>query len=113
MSQAFTIIDVETTGGDPRKDRITEIAIYRYDGNEVIESFVSLVNPEMPIPDFITRITGIDNDMVREAPRFYEIARKVVEITEDSIFVAHNARFDYSFMQKEFRRLGYRFSRKQ
>ncbi|MEZ4851911.1 MAG: exonuclease domain-containing protein [Bacteroidia bacterium] len=113
MSQAFTIIDVETTGGDPRKDRITEIAIYRYDGNEVIESFVSLINPEMPIPDFITRITGIDNDMVREAPRFYEIARKVVEITEDSIFVAHNARFDYSFIQKEFRRLGYRFSRKQ
>jgi DNA polymerase-3 subunit epsilon len=113
MSQAFAIIDVETTGGDPRKDRITEIAIYKYDGKKVVDTFVSLVNPGIQIPDFITRITGIDNDMVKEAPRFYEIAREIVEITQDTIFVAHNARFDYSFIQKEFRSLGYTFTRKQ
>ncbi|RMG62964.1 MAG: DNA polymerase III subunit epsilon [Bacteroidetes bacterium] len=109
----YTIIDVETTGGDPRRDRLTEIAIYRYDGTEVIDSFTSLVNPGQPIPEFITRITGIDNDMVRDAPPFYEIARRVVEITEGAVFVAHNVRFDYSFIQKEYRQLGYTFSRKQ
>lgn len=109
----YTIIDIETTGGDPKVDRITEIAIYLHDGEKVIDTFVSLVNPEMPIPAFITGITGIDNEMVRSAPKFYEIAKRIVEITEGAIFVAHNVRFDYSFVQKEFRNLGYTFSRKQ
>lgn len=109
----YSIIDIETTGGDPKVDRITEIAIYLHDGEKVIDSYVSLVNPEMPIPEFITRITGIDNEMVREAPKFYEIAKRIVEITEGAVFVAHNVRFDYSFVQKEFRTLGYTFSRKQ
>lgn len=109
----YSIIDIETTGGDPKVDRITEIAVYLHDGKSVIDSYVSLVNPEMPIPEFITRITGIDNEMVREAPKFYEIAKRIVEITEGAVFVAHNVRFDYSFVQKEFRTLGYTFSRKQ
>ncbi|MEO0896344.1 MAG: exonuclease domain-containing protein [Bacteroidota bacterium] len=109
----FAIIDLETTGGDPSSDRITEIAIYRYRGGEIIDSFSSLVNPRMPIPDFITRITGIDNNMVKDAPKFYEVAKRVVEITEGAIFVAHNVRFDYSFIQKEFRQLGYTYTRPQ
>ncbi len=109
----YAIIDVETTGGDPKSERITEIAIVLHDGQQVVETFSSLVNPEVPIPDFITRITGIDNEMVRGAPKFYEVARRVVELTEGALFVAHNARFDYSFVQKEFRRLGYTFIRKQ
>ncbi len=109
----YAIIDIETTGGDPKVDRITEIAIYLHDGKQVMDSFVSLVNPEMPIPDFITRITGINNEMLKDAPKFYEIARRIVEITEQAIFVAHNVRFDYSFVQKEFRNLGYTFSRRQ
>lgn len=113
QSERYAIIDVETTGGDPKRERITEIAIVLHDGQQVIDQFQSLVNPEVPIPDFITRVTGIDNDMVRDAPRFFEIARQVVEMTEGAIFVAHNARFDYSFVQKEFRRLGYTFTRKQ
>jgi DNA polymerase-3 subunit epsilon len=108
----YSIIDIETTGGDPRMDRITEIAIYRHDGEKILDHFTSLVNPERPIPEFITRITGINNDMVREAPRFYEIAKEIVEITEGTVFVAHNVRFDYSFVQKEFRMLGYTYSRK-
>lgn len=109
----FAIIDLETTGGDPSSDRIIEIAIARYNGEEIVESFTSLVNPGMPITEFITRITGITNEMVREAPKFYEIARRVVEMTQDTVFVAHNVRFDYSFIQKEFRQLGYTFSRPQ
>ncbi len=109
----YTIIDIETTGGDPRKDRITEIAAYRYDGSQIIDTFESLINPEIPIPPYITRITGIDNEMVRSAPKFYEIAKKLVEITQDAVFVAHNVRFDYSFIQKEFRNLGYTFTRRK
>ncbi len=111
--QIYTIIDIETTGGDPKKDRITEIAAYRYDEERVVDSFESLINPEIPIPPFITRITGIDNEMVRNAPKFYEIAKKLVEITQDAVFVAHNVRFDYSFIQKEFRNLGYTYTRRK
>lgn len=110
---SYTIIDLETTGGDPKRDRITEVAIYRYDGEKIVNEFHSLVNPGVPIPALITRITGIDNEMVREAPPFYEIAKEIVEITQQAVFVAHNARFDYSFLQREFRQLGYTFSRKQ
>ena len=113
MSKRYAIIDVETTGGDPKRERITEIAIVLHDGTQVIDQFQSLVNPEVPIPDFITQVTGISNAMVQDAPKFYEVARQVVELTEGAIFVAHNARFDYSFVQKEFRRLGYTFTRKQ
>lgn len=109
----YAIVDIETTGGDPKSDRITEIAIYLHNGQEVIDSFVSLVNPDVPIPEFITRITGIDNEMVKNAPRFYEIARRVVEITDQAVFVAHNVQFDYAFVQKEFRSLGYTFVKKQ
>ena len=109
----FAIIDIETTGGDPKSDRITEIAVIRHNGKEVVDSFTSLVNPLMPIPHHITRITGIDNAMVADAPKFFEIAKRVVEITQDTIFVAHNVRFDYSFIQKEFRQLGYTYTRPQ
>lgn len=113
MDKEYVIIDVETSGGDPRTDRITEIAIYRFNGKKVVDSFVSLINPTVPIPDFITRITGITNEMVKDSPKFYEVAKRIVEITQDAVFVAHNARFDYGFVQKEFRQLGYTFSRKQ
>ncbi|HNG12479.1 MAG TPA: 3'-5' exonuclease, partial [Saprospiraceae bacterium] len=109
----FAVIDIETTGGRADRDRITEIGIVITDGNTVFDSFESLVNPEMGIPPYITQLTGIDNEMVEDAPRFYEIAKKIVELTEDTIFVAHNVRFDYGFIQEEFRRLGYSFSKKK
>ncbi|MEL6134540.1 MAG: exonuclease domain-containing protein, partial [Bacteroidota bacterium] len=109
----FAIIDIETTGGDPKVDRITEIAVIRYNGKEIVDSFTSLINPEMPIPPYITRITGIDNDMIKDAPKFYEVAKEIVEITQGTVFVAHNVRFDYSFVQKEFRQLAYTFTRPQ
>jgi DNA polymerase III subunit epsilon len=107
----YAIVDIETTGGSARNERITEIAVYLHDGNEITEEFVSLVNPERNIPYFITNLTGITNEMVENAPRFYEIARKLIEMTEGRTFVAHNARFDYSFIRQEYKSLGYNFKR--
>lgn len=108
----YAIIDVETTGGRASRHRITEIAIVLHDGQKVIDRWSSLVNPETYIPAGITELTGITQAMVEDAPKFYEIAKEVVERTQDAIFVAHNARFDYSFVQEEFRRLGYTYTRK-
>jgi DNA polymerase III subunit epsilon len=107
----YSIIDIETTGGSPKTEKITEIAILIHDGVNVINEFCTLVNPEKKIPGFITGITGISDEMVANAPKFYEIARKVVEITENKIFVAHNAAFDYGFIFEEYRNLGYAFER--
>ena len=109
----YAIIDVETTGGRADRDKITEIAIVLHDGREVIKTFDTLINPERSIPENITRITNITNEMVAEAPRFYEVAKEIVELTEGAIFVAHNVRFDYSFIKHEFKRLGYTFTRRQ
>ena len=108
----YAIIDLETTGGQPTQDRITEIAIYIHDGEKIVDEYATLLNPGRAIPPFITQLTGITNDMVSDAPRFHEVARKVVEMTEGCVFVAHNVRFDYSFMKKEFADLGYNYSRK-
>ncbi len=108
----YAIIDLETTGGQPTQDRITEIAIYIHDGEKIVDEYATLLNPGRGIPPFITQLTGITNDMVSDAPRFHEVARKVVEMTEGCVFVAHNVRFDYSFLKKEFADLGYNYSRK-
>ncbi len=108
----FAIIDIETTGNTYKYGQITEIAIYQHNGSEITDSFSSLVKPEMDIPLFITRLTGISNEMVANAPRFYEIARKIVEMTAGRTFVAHNVHFDYKFVKEEFKRLGYDFNRK-
>ena len=109
--EMYAIIDIETTGGSSRIEKITEIAIYLHDGNQVTGEFVSLVNPERNIPYFITNLTGITNEMVEDAPRFYEIAKTIVELTEGRTFVAHNARFDYSFIREEFKSLGFNYKR--
>jgi len=108
----YAIIDIETTGQSATKGKITEIAIYIHNGFEITDSFSSLINPECYIPGFITSLTGIDNEMVRNAPKFYEIARRIVEMTHDKVFVAHNVSFDYRFIQEEFKRLGYDYQRK-
>jgi DNA polymerase-3 subunit epsilon len=107
----YAIIDIETTGGSARIEKITEIAIYLHDGNQITDEFVTLVNPERNIPYFITNLTGITNEMVEDAPRFYEIAKRIVELTEGRTFVAHNARFDYSFIREEFKSLGFNYKR--
>jgi len=107
----FAVVDIETTGGSARLERITEIAIYIHDGEHIVEEYSTLINPERNIPYFITSMTGITNEMVEDAPKFFEVARRIVEMTEGHVFVAHNARFDYSFIRQEFAMLGYSFKR--
>jgi DNA polymerase-3 subunit epsilon len=97
----YAIVDIETTGGGATS-RITEIAIFRYDGTKVVDTFHSLVNPEMYIPPFITKLTGIDNAMVQDSPTFYDIQDSVRQFTKDAWFVAHNVKFDYGFIKREF-----------
>ncbi len=109
----FAIIDVEASGGNPKKDKLTEIAIFIHNGKRVIEQYCTLINPETYIPPFISALTGISNEMVAEAPTFPQIADKINELTQGRIIVAHNARFDYTFISNEFKRVGIRFQRKQ
>jgi DNA polymerase-3 subunit epsilon len=109
----YAIVDIETTGGSPKTEKITEIAILLFDGNSIVHEFSTLINPEKEIPYYITALTGITNEMVATAPKFYEVAKDIVELTENKIFVAHNSSFDYSFLRNEFRQLGYEFKRDQ
>lgn len=108
----YAVVDIETTGAS---NKVTEIAIFIYDDEKkaVVEEFSSLVNPECTIPPFITNLTGIDNDMVATAPRFFEIAKDVYNITKDRIFVAHSVGFDYNIIRSEFKELGADFRRKK
>lgn len=106
----YAILDIETTGGQYNEEGITEIAIYRFDGHEVVDQFSSLINPEIPIQPFVVKLTGINNAMLQSAPKFFEVAKRIIEITQDTILVAHNASFDYRILRTEFRRLGYDFN---
>ncbi|QCR21689.1 exonuclease domain-containing protein [Pontibacter sp. SGAir0037] len=108
----YAIIDIETTGSQPAQDKITEIAIFIHDGHQIVDKYATLINPQRPIPYFITQLTGISDEMVQDAPKFYEVAKEIVEFTEGKVFVAHNVRFDYSFLKKEFADLGFTFQRK-
>ena len=103
----YAIIDIETTGGQFNEEGITEIAIYKFDGHQILDQFISLINPEKPIQPFVVKLTGINNAMLRSAPKFYEVAKRIIEITQDCIVVAHNASFDYRILRTEFSRLGY------
>lgn len=107
----YVIVDIETTGGSPQASKITEIAMYKHDGTHFIDEFVTLVNPGMKIPDFIVRLTGISDAMVKDAPHFYEIAKKIVEFSENCVFVAHNVGFDYNVIRQEFKSLGFDYRR--
>lgn len=108
----YAILDIETTGGKYNEEGITEIAIYKFDGVKVVDQFISLVNPEQPIQPFVIGLTGINNDMLRNAPKFFEVAKRIVEITTGCIIVAHNSKFDHRILRLEFRRLGFDFERK-
>lgn len=108
----YAILDIETTGGQYNEEGITEIAIYKYDGHDIVDQFISLVNPEKAIQPFVVKLTGISNAMLVNAPKFHEIAKRIVEITANCVVVAHNAVFDYRILRTEFRRLGYDFNAK-
>ncbi|PIF01467.1 MAG: exonuclease [Maribacter sp.] len=108
----YAILDIETTGGKYNEEGITEIAIHKFDGKNVVDKFISLINPEREIQPFVVNLTGINTKMLRTAPKFHEVAKRIIEITGDSVLVAHNAQFDYRILRTEFRRLGYNFERK-
>ncbi len=107
--KTFTIVDVETTGASPLSGRIIEIGLIRVSNGEVTHTYKSLLNPAEPIPAFITDMTGIQDQDVLSAPTFENIADELLELFEGAVFVAHNAQFDYSFLQSEFKRVGYEF----
>ncbi len=101
----YAVVDVETTGMRARgDDRVTEVAVIHVDGGVASVAFESLINPGRPIPPFITRLTGIDDALVRDAPRFEEVADRVLAALTGRVFVAHNARFDLSFVRAELER---------
>ena len=108
LNRPLAFVDLETTGCTAPHDRITEIAIVTFDGKSSA-SWSRLVNPETWIPGQIERLTGISNAMVADAPRFGELANDVLERLDGHLFVAHNARFDYSFLKNEFKRVGIDF----
>ncbi|QWX82536.1 exonuclease [Cellulophaga sp. HaHaR_3_176] len=108
----YAVLDIETTGGKFNEEGITEIAIHKFDGHKVVDQFISLVNPEKDIQPFVVNLTGISNKMLTTAPKFHEVAKRIIEITEDTVLIAHNAQFDYRILRTEFRRLGYNFERK-
>lgn len=105
----YAIVDIETDGGV----KITDISIFILKDNRVIDEFTTLVNPETFIPTYITNLTGITNFMVKGAPTFPEVAKKIYQITEGCIFVAHNVNFDYGIIRKEFNSLGFDYKRKK
>ena len=108
----YSIIDIETTGGKFNEEHIMEIAVYVFDGKTVVDQFITLVNPDAPIQQYVSKITGITQNMVLRSPKFYEIAKRIVKMTEDTVFVAHNVKFDYRVVQLEFERLGFEYHRK-
>ncbi|MCC6600712.1 MAG: GIY-YIG nuclease family protein [Crocinitomicaceae bacterium] len=109
----FAITDIETTGSYASGNSITEIAICLHDGHNVLHSFSSLVNPGIPVPRFISTLTGITDEMLRDAPAFSEIACEVYRLLSDAVFVAHNVNFDHSFIKAELETLGYRWRPKK
>ena len=107
----YAILDIEATGGKLGEESIIEIAIYKFDGLEVVDQFISLVNPEKKIDQFVQKLTHITDKMVLTAPKFHEIAKRIVEITDDCILVGHNVMFDYRMLVQEFERLGYSYKK--
>jgi DNA polymerase-3 subunit epsilon len=109
----FAIIDIETCAGkyEYRKGRITEICIIQHDGLQVTDVFTTLLNPECRISPYFESLSGITNEMVKDAPKFHEVAAKIIELTEGRVFIAHNVGFDYGFIKAEFASLGYKYRR--
>ncbi len=108
----YAVLDIESTGGPFGKEAIMEIAVYRYDGDEIVDQIISLVHPHRQVQKFVSKMTGITDKMLARAPRFHEIAKRLIEITEGAVLVGHNVEFDYRMLRQEFARLGYEYERK-
>jgi DNA polymerase-3 subunit epsilon len=101
----YVVVDVETTGATPGRDRITEIAAYKISGGQIVDEFVTLINPQRPISPYIIKLTGITDEMVADAPLFSSVYEKIVDFFGDAVFVAHNAPFDWRFINLEIERV--------
>ncbi|NNC99882.1 MAG: 3'-5' exonuclease, partial [Gammaproteobacteria bacterium] len=108
-NQTYAVVDIETTGGRKGMHAITEIAVVKVRNHKIVEEWSTLVNPERPIPAFITRLTGISNQMVANAPLFREVADELEKQLKDTIFVAHNVGFDYGFIKAAYQRMNCNF----
>ncbi len=108
----FCVLDIEGTGGPFGKEAIMEIAVFRFNGEEVEDQLISLVHPHRKVQKFVSKMTGITDKMLLRAPRFHEIAKRLIEITENAVVVGHNVDFDYRMLRQEFARLGYQYERK-
>ena len=106
MLPSYVLLDLETTGATPLRDRITEIALIRFENGIEVSRWQTLVNPETSIPFFIQQLTGITNEMVANAPTFKQVASELIDCLQDSVLCAHNVRFDYGFLKSEFKRIG-------
>jgi len=111
FATVFCVIDIESSGGKYGQEAMIEIAAFRYDGTEVVDQLVSLVHPHRPVQAFVQKMTGITPKMLQRAPRFHELAKRLIEITEDAVIVGHNVPFDYRMLRQEFERLGYPYER--
>lgn len=105
----YSVVDIEGNGGAYRKESIIEVAIYKFDGHKIVDQFISMVNPEGEITPFVQKLTGITPNMVKTAPKFHEIAKRIVEITDGTTLVGHNIDFDYRMLRQSFKLLGYDF----
>lgn len=105
----YSIIDIESNGAAYRKESIIEIALFLYDGHEITDQFITLVNPESEISPYVQKLTGITRKMVKTAPKFHEVAKRIIEITQETTLVGHNVDFDYRMLRQSFKRLGYDF----
>lgn len=106
----YAVVDIEATGGNHVKGRIIEIAIILFDGQKIVSEYSTLVNPEVKIDWYVTKLTGIKNSMVADAPLFADIAEEILRLTKGNIFVAHDVDFDYKFLKEELRKVGLEFN---
>ena len=111
MHKSFAILDVETTGGKFNEEKITEIAIFIYNGEKIIDKFESLINPSKEIQPFVQRLTGINNELVKDSPKFIDVSKEILEITKNKIIVAHNVDFDYRIIKNEFQNINIKYTR--
>ena len=107
----YAILDIEATGGKKGEEDIIEVAIYRYNGGKIVDQLISLVSPERKIDNYVQKLTQITPKMVKTAPKFHELAKRIIEITEGTILVGHNVDFDYRMLKQEFKKLGYAYYR--
>ncbi len=109
----YVVCDLETTGGKKEEEGITEIALYKITEDEILDSYTTLVNPEKPIPPFVQNLTGITDEMVKDAPKFHEVMFDILDFVEGCVFVAHNVKFDYSFLQYKLLEYGEKWKAQQ